>query len=316
MSDLLTKAVRGNRKDVFARYGERPSYSLTERGIRYTLRAFAYLTVFITVAIIAVLTVDAFQFFSRVSVLKFFGGTEWQPFGEPKKLGILPLISGTLMIAFGSALVSIPLGLGTAVFLTQFTSKRIQRLVMPVIEVLGGIPTVVYGYFALTTLTPFLQKFFPSIQIFNAMSASIVVGIAILPMVASLSADALSVVPASIRNAGYALGMSRFHVVIRIMIPAAMSGIVASFLLAFARAVGETMAVTIAAGSTPSLNWDYLAGIQTMTAFIVQISMGDTPAGSIEYYTIYAIGLTLFLMTFLFNFAATAIIRRFRDVYQ
>jgi phosphate transport system permease protein len=316
MSDLLTKAVRGDRKEVFARYGERPSYSLAERTIRYTLRTFAYLTVFITIAIIAVLAVDALQFFSRVSVLKFFGGTEWQPFGEPKKLGILPLVSGTLMIAFGSALVSIPLGLGTAVFLTQFTSKRVQRLVMPVIEVLGGIPTVVYGYFALTTLTPFLQKVFPSIQIFNALSASIVVGIAILPMVASLSADALTVVPASIRNAGYALGMSRFHVVIRIMIPAAMSGIIASFLLAFARAVGETMAVTIAAGSTPSLNWDYLAGIQTMTAFIVQISMGDTPAGSIEYYTIYAIGLTLFLMTFLFNFAATAIIRRFRDVYQ
>lgn len=316
MSELLTKAVRGNRRDVFSRYGERPSYSFAERAIRYTLRTFAYLTVIITIAIIAVLVVDASQFFARVSPLKFFGGTEWQPFGEPKKLGVLPLISGTLMIAFGSALVSIPLGLGTAVFLTQFASKRVRQIVMPVIEVLGGIPTVVYGYFALTTLTPVLQKAFPTIEIFNALSASIVVGIAILPMVASLSADALTVVPASIRNAGYAIGMSRFHVIVRIIIPAAVSGIVASFLLAFARAVGETMAVTIAAGSTPSLGWDYLSSVQTMTAFIVQISMGDTPAGSIEYYTIYAIGITLFLLTFLFNFAATFIIRRFRDVYQ
>lgn len=316
MSELLTKAVRGNRTDVFSRYGERPSYSFTERAIRYTLRTFAYLTVFITIAIIAVLVADASQFFARVSPLKFFTGTEWQPFGEPKKLGVLPLISGTLMIAFGSALVSIPLGLGTAVFLTQFASKRVRQFVMPVIEVLGGIPTVVYGYFALATLTPALQNIFPTIEIFNAMSASIVVGIAILPMVASLSADALTVVPSSIRNAGYAIGMSRFHVIVRIVIPAAMSGIIASFLLAFARAVGETMAVTIAAGSTPSLAWNYLASVQTMTAFIVQISMGDTPAGSIEYYTIYAIGITLFLMTFLFNFAATFIIRRFRDVYQ
>lgn len=316
MSDLLTKAVRGSRKEVFSRYGERPSYSLRERSVRYTLRIFAYLTVGVTFAIIGVLSVDALQFFSRVSFISFFTGTEWQPFGEPKKLGVLPLISGTLMIALGSALVSIPLGLGSAVFLTQFTSKRVQRIVMPLIEVLGGIPTVVYGYFALMTLTPALQKVFPSMEIFNALSASIVVGIAILPMVASLSADALTVVPVSIRNAGYAVGMSRFHVVLRIMIPAAFSGIVASFLLAFARAVGETMAVTIAAGSTPGLHWNYLESIQTMTAFIVQISMGDTPAGSIEYYTIYAIGLTLFLMTFLFNFAATAIIRRFRDVYQ
>lgn len=316
MSDLLTQAIRTNRKDVFARYGQRPSYSVTERAIRYSLRTFAYFTVFVTIAIIIILLVDASEFFARVSFVRFFTETEWLPFGEPKKLGVLPLISGTIMIAFGASLVAIPLGLGSAVFLTQYTSKRFQRIMGPILEILGGIPTVVYGFFALTTLTPFLRVVFPSIEVFNALSAAIVVGIAILPMVASLSADALQVVPKAISNAGYALGMSKFHVVTRIMVPAAFSGIVASFLLAFARAVGETMAVTIAAGSTPSLAWDYLKSVQTMTAFIVQISMGDTAAGSIEYYTIYAIGITLFLLTFAFNFAATAIIRRFRDVYQ
>ncbi|HMU82698.1 MAG TPA: phosphate ABC transporter permease subunit PstC [Leptospiraceae bacterium] len=316
MSDLLTQAVRGNRRDVFSRYGERPSYGVKERFVRYTLRTFSYFTVFVTLAIVFILVIDASEFFSQASFLEFITGREWLPFGEPKKLGVLPLLTGTVMIAVGSSLVSIPIGLGIAIFLTQYTSRRFQRFMGPVLEVLGGIPTVVYGFFALTTLTPLLKHLFTSIDTFNALSAAIVVGLATLPMVASLSADALQVVPSSIRNAGYALGMSKFHVVTRIMVPAAFSGIVASFLLAFARAVGETMAVSIAAGSTPSMSFDYLKSIQTMTAFIVQISMGDTAAGSIEYYTIYAIGISLFVLTFAFNFAATAIIRRFREVYQ
>ena len=306
----------GGRKAVFARYGQRPSYGIGERSMRYMLRSLAYLTVGITFAILIILFVDAMQFFRQVSVIDFITGTHWEPFGAPKKLGVLRLLLGTLMVAIGSSVVAIPLGLGTAVYLTQYASPQIRNTVTPVVEVLGGIPTVVYGYFALTTVTPFLRNIFPTIEVFNALAASIVVGIAILPMISSLSVDALSAVPVSIRNAGYALGMRKFHVVTKIIIPAATSGIIASFILAFARAIGETMAVVLAAGSTPNMELDYLQGIQTMTAFIVQISLGDTPAGTIEYYTIYAIGLSLFLITFAFNILATRIVLRFREVYQ
>ena len=316
-SNLLTRAVTsGDRKSVFARFGDRPSYSLKERMIRYTLRFLAYLTIFVTIAIILVLLMDAVNLFRKASFWEFISGTRWEPFGEPKKLGILPLLTGTLMVAIGSAVVALPLGFGSAVYLTQYASRRVSAIISPILEILGGVPTVVYGYFALTGVTPFLRMFFPEIDVFNALSASIVVGIMILPMVSSLSIEALMAVPVSIRNAGYAMGLRKFHVVTQIIVPGATSGIVASFMLAFARAIGETMAVTLAAGSTPSMNWNYLEGIQTMTAFIVQISLGDTPAGSIEYYTIYAIGLALFLLTFLFNFLAVRFVRRFREVYQ
>ncbi len=315
--NLLTRAVSsGDRRSVFARFGDRPSYSFKERFIRYSLRTLAYLTMAVTGAIIFVLVYDALNFFTQANILEFFIGTRWEPFGEPKKLGILPLLSGTLMIAFGSAFVALPLGFGTAVFLTQYAPPRVRAIVGPTVEILGGIPTVVYGYFALTAVTPFLKNFFPGIEVFNAMSASIVVGIGILPMVSSLSADALRAVPSSIKHAGYALGMRKIHVVTRVIVPAATSGIVASFMLAIARAIGETMAVTLAAGATPSVDWNYLESIQTMTAFIVQISLGDTPAGTIEYYTIYAIGLSLFVLTFAFNFAAARFVRKFREVYK
>ncbi len=314
--NLLTRAVTGgDRKKVFRRYGERPSYSFQERGIRYFLRSLAYLTVGVTISIILVLSLDAVKFFEKVSIIEFLTETRWEPFGMPKHLGILPLLSGTLMIAVGSSFIALPLGFGTAVFLTQYATRSFRAFVTPMIEILGGIPTVVYGYFALNGVTPVLRYFFPTIEVFNAMSASIVVGIGILPMVSSLSVEALQAVPVSIRNAGYALGMRKFHVITRVIVPGALSGIVASFILAFARAVGETMAVTLAAGATPRLGWNYLSSIQTMTAFIVQISLGDTPAGSIEYYTIYAIGLTLFIITFLFNFLAARFVRRFREVY-
>ncbi|MCB1170820.1 MAG: ABC transporter permease subunit, partial [Leptospiraceae bacterium] len=201
---------------------------------------------------------------------------------------------------------------------TQYAPALVREVATPVVEILGGIPTVVYGYFALVTVTPILKALFgqDTVEVFNALSASIVVGISILPMVSSLSADSLRVVPISIKNAGYALGMSKFHVITKIAIPAAFSGIIASFILAFARAVGETMAVTLAAGATPTTAWDFFHGIQTMTAFIVQISLGDASAGSIEYFTRYALGLTLFILTFGFNFIATRIVRRFREVYQ
>ncbi len=305
-----------DRRAIFTRYGKKPSYGPGERSIRYLLRSLAYLTILITAAIIVVLVVDAGEFFAKIGFGEFLLGLRWEPFGQPKRLGVSPLLAGTMMIATGAMIVAVPLGLGTAVYLTQYASNRTANTIGPIVEILGGVPTVVYGYFALTTVTPFLGNFFPSIQVFNALSASIVVGIGTLPMISSLSAEALRLVPPAIRNAGYALGMRKFHVVTRIMVPAAFSGIVASVLLAFARAVGETMAVTLAAGATPNLHFNYLEGIQTITAFIVQVSLGDTPAGSIEYYTIYALGLTLFLLTFLFNFIASRIVKKFREAYE
>lgn len=314
--DLLRQALVTDRALVFKRYGARPSYSLVERTFRYTFRTLAYLTVAVTLAIVLVLFVDSLQFFGRIHILDFFFGTEWEPFGENKKLGILPLLSGTLMIALGGSAVAAPLGLGTAIFLTQYAPRRVYAIVSPVVELLGGVPSVVYGYFALVTVTPFLREIFPTMEVFNALSASIAVGVAVIPTISSISSDALRAVPSSIRLAGYAVGMRKIHVILKVVVPAAMSGIFASFMLGFARAAGETMIVTLAAGSTPNMNFDYMASVQTMTAFIVQISMGDTPAGSLEYYTIYAVGLSLFLVTFAFNFAASRIVRRYREVYK
>lgn len=305
-----------DRKAVFSRYGKRPSFSMTERSIAYGLRAVAMMTVGITAAIIITLMTDAVFFFEKVNIFDFLFGTAWEPFAHPKKFGVLPLLSGSLMIAIGSCLFAIPLGLGASIYLTQYANRMTKDIFTPIIEILGGIPTVVYGYFALTTVTPFLQFFFPNLEIFNALSASIVVGIGIMPVISSLSTEALNLVPTSIQNGGYALGMKKFHVVARIKIPAAASGIIASIILAFSRALGETMAVTLAAGATPNLDFNYFKGIQTITAYIVQVSMGDTPTGSIEYYTIYALGLTLFFLTFIFNFIASRIVKRYREIYE
>lgn len=317
LENLLTQAVSGgDRSKVFSRFGKRPSYSFKERFIRYILRSFSWLTISVTLLIIIILFWDAIELFRQYSIFDFLTGTKWEPFGESKKLGILPLVSGTLMIAIGASVFSIPLGFGTAVYLTQFANKQMDRIMTPIIEVLSGIPTVVFGYFALFAVTPFLQIFFKNMELFNATSASIVVGISCIPLVSSISAEALRAVPISIKSAAYAVGMNNFNVVTKVIVPSAISGIIASFILAFARAVGETMAVTLAAGASPNTEWNYFIGIQTMTAFIVQISLGDTPAGSLEYYTIYAVGLMLFLITFIFNMIATLIIKKFREVYK
>jgi len=304
-----------DRSKQFQVYGKRPSYSIKERSIRYTLRSLAYITILVTVSIIGILLFDSITFFSKVNFFDFLFGLSWEPFGEPKKLGVLPLISGTLKVAIGSSLIAMPLGVGTAIFLTQFASDKTRDILQPIIEILGGIPSVVYGYFALVAVTPFLKIFFPNIGTFNALSASIVVGISIVPMIASISADSLKQVPKNIQHAGYALGMRKIHVIIKIILPAAASGIIASFILGFSRAIGETMAVTLAAGATPNLNFDYLESIQTITAFIVQVSLGDTPVGSLEYYTIYALGLTLFAITLLFNLLATKISEKITEKY-
>ncbi|MCS7204623.1 MAG: phosphate ABC transporter permease subunit PstC [Leptospiraceae bacterium] len=313
---ILTRAITESRENVFSRYGKTPSFSLTERLLKYTLTFFGWLTVVITLLIAYILIQDGVLFFSKVSPVDYFFGREWAPFGQPKKFGVLPLVNGTLMIAIGSIVIAAPLGLLTAVFLTQYATRQVREVTIPLIEILGGIPTVVYGYFALDVITPLLKKVFPEIEIFNALSATIVVGISLIPLVASLSADSIRAVPKSIQMGGYALGLTKFHVVTRIIVPAAFSGIVASVILAFARAIGETMAVTLAAGASPKLTLNYLESIQTMTAFIVQISLGDTPYGSIEYYTIYAVGLHLFLITLAFNWLALQLVRKYREVYR
>jgi phosphate transport system permease protein len=276
----------------------------------------AYLTVLTTILIVYILLTESFQFFKTVSMAEFMFGTRWEPLLDPKSFGVLPLLFGTLMIVVGSAFVCIPIGLTTAIFLSQYASKKVRRIIKPVLEVLAGIPTVVYGYFALTFITPILRIFIPDTEIFNALSGAIVVGIMILPMVASLCDDALQAVPKSLKQGGYALGTTSYEVTTGIMIPSAFSGIMASFVLAISRAFGETMAVTLAAGATPRFTLNPLESIQTMTAYIVQVSLGDTPAGGIEYQTIFAVAGLLFLVTLVMNLLSNFIMNKYREVYE
>ena len=276
----------------------------------------AYLTVLTTILIVYILLTESFQFFKTVSMAEFMFGTRWEPLLDPKSFGVLPLLFGTLMIVAGSAFVYIPIGLTTAIFLSQYASKKVRRIIKPVLEVLAGIPTVVYGYFALTFITPILRIFIPDTEIFNALSGAIVVGIMILPMVASLCDDALQAVPKSLKQGGYALGTTSYEVTTGIMIPSAFSGIMASFVLAISRAFGETMAVTLAAGATPRFTLNPLESIQTMTAYIVQVSLGDTPAGGIEYQTIFAVAGLLFLVTLVMNLLSNFIMNKYREVYE
>lgn len=301
----------------------RPADLLKKRGLRLKegtiktgLLACALLSIITTVSIIVVLTREAFTFFKEVPMLDFLTGTRWTPLLEPRHFGVLPLVCGTLLIVVGASLVAIPVGLACAIYLGEYASSRVRSVIKPILEILAGIPTVVYGYFALTFVTPVLQKVFPSTHIFNAASASIVVGIMVLPMVASLCDDALRAVPGSLRQGAFALGATPFEVNMRVVVPAALSGIFASFVLAASRAIGETMAVTMAAGLTPRMTASFLEPIQTMTAYIVQVSLGDTPAGTVEYQTIFAVAALLFVITLGMNIISHKILRRFREAYE
>ena len=267
------------------------------------------------VGIVAVLLFESSRFFTHVSPFEFLLGTRWSPILEPTSFGVLPLVSGTMLVALGAAVVAVPLGLGSGLFMSEYAG-RLRGVLKPVLEVLAGIPTVVYGYFALTFITPLLRELIPSTEIFNAASAAIVVGIMVLPMIASLCDDAFTAVPQSLRDAGYALGATKAEVSSRIVFPAALSGVIASFVLALSRAIGETMAVALAAGSTPKLTANPLESIQTMTGFIVQVSMGDVPYGSIEFQSIFAVALLLFAMTLVMNVISNFTLRRFREVYE
>ena len=301
---------------TFAPPARRASIRRRERVIETSLVVAGWLSIAVMGAIVAVLIFESLPFFANVGPLEFLLGTRWAPVLEPRSFGVLPLICGTFLVAAGAAAVALPLGVGSAMFLAEYAPHRLRQVLKPVLEILAGIPTVVYGYFAVNFVTPILQRVLPQTEVFNALSASIVVGIMILPTVASLCDDAFLAVPVSLRQAAHALGATKFEVSSRIVFPAALSGVFASFVLGISRAIGETMAVTLAAGATPKLTLNPLESIQTMTAFIVQLSMGDTPHGTIEYQSIFAVGLLLFAITLVMNVLANRVLRRYREVYE
>ena len=289
---------------------------LSERIIRIALFLCSSLSILTTVGIVSVLIFEAVQFFGDVSIFKFLTGTKWTPLFSSQQFGVLALVAGTMVTAVGAMFVALPLGLLSAIYLSEYAPEAARRTLKPVLEVLAGIPTVVYGYFALLFVTPLLRRLSEDISVFNGLSASIVMGIMILPMVSSLSEDALRAVPRSLREAAYALGSTKLEVSTRVVVPAALSGIMASFILAASRAVGETMIVTIAAGQNPSFTLNPLVPIETMTAYIVQVSQGDTPHGTLEFRTIFAVALLLFAITLLMNLLSQYVVRRFREEYE
>jgi phosphate transport system permease protein len=279
------------------------------------LAFFAIISVFTTVGIVAILIFESIGFFSEIPVLDFIAGTEWTPLFSDPEFGVLPLVVGTLLITVIASIVAIPIGLGSAIYLSEYAPSRVRNVLKPILEILAGIPTIVYGFFALTFVTPILQYIIPQTEIFNALSAGIVVGIMIIPIISSMSEDAMVAVPTALRNGAYALGSTKFEVAVKIVVPAALSGIVASFVLGLSRAIGETMIVTLAAGNLAHLSFNPLESIQTLTAYIVAVSSGDTQYGSVEYLTIYAVGITLFVMTLAMNILAGYISRKFREEY-
>jgi phosphate transport system permease protein len=275
----------------------------------------ALLSIATTAGIIVVLAVETFAFFREVSIVEFLFGTEWTPLFANPRFGVLPLVAGTVLVSSIAMIVSLPMGLLSAIYLSEYADPRLRRSLKPLLEILAGVPTVVYGYFALLFVTPVLQRVIPDLAGFNALGPGIVMGVMILPLVSSLAEDAMQAVPRGLREGSYALGATRMQTSVRVVVPAALSGITAAFILAASRAIGETMIVAIAAGQQPRLTWNPLVPIETMTAYIVQVSLGDTPQGTLEYRTIFAVGALLFLSTFVLNLASAWLRERFRQEY-
>jgi phosphate transport system permease protein len=287
-----------------------------ERAIKVVLAACAYASVLTTFGIVFVLIFETINFFSEVSIVEFLTSTKWAATFANPSFGVMVLVSGTLLTTAIAIAVALPVGLLAAIFLSEYASSRLRLWLKPALEILAGVPTIVYGYFALTFVTPFLQgTIFPSLTIFNALSAGLVMGVMIIPTIASVSEDAIYAVPRSLREGAYALGATRRETATRIVVPAALSGIVAATILGISRAVGETMIVAVAAGNLAQLATDPLAPVQTMTAFIVQVASGDTPTGSLTYNTIFAVGMTLFVLTLILNIVSYLFVRRFREKY-
>lgn len=276
----------------------------------------ALITILTTVGIILVLSFEAFGFFKEVSIIEFLTDSQWTPLFSEKHFGILPLLSGTLLTTFIAIIIALPIGLSIAAYLNEYAPSGFRKTVKPLLELLAAVPTVVYGFFALMVVTPFLQKFFPEMGGFNALSAGIVMGIMIIPFISSLSEDALQAVPKSLREGAYGMGSTRLQTVFRVTIPAASSGIVASVILAISRAIGETMIVAVAAGQMPQLTFNPTESVQTITAYIVQVSSGDVPFGSLEHKTIFAAGIALFVFTFLLNTISFWIRKKFHQKYE
>ncbi len=287
-----------------------------ERAVKVVLAACAYVSVLTTFGIVFVLLFETITFFREVSIVEFFTSTTWSAAFANPQFGILVLASGTLLTTLIAIAVALPVGLLAAIFLSEYASPRLRRWLKPALEILAGVPTIVYGYFALTFVTPLLREtIFPNMTIFNALSAGLVMGVMIIPTIASVSEDAIHAVPRSLREGAYALGATQRETATRIILPAALSGIVAATILGISRAVGETMIVAVAAGNLAQLATNPLESVQTMTAFIVQVASGDTPTGSLTYNTIFAVGSTLFVMTLILNIVSYVFVRRFREAY-
>lgn len=286
-----------------------------EKAIPFILLLIASVSVFTTVGIVVTLLKETLFFFKEVSFIDFYTGTTLKPLSQNPEFGVLPLITGTLISTLIAMLVAIPIGLMAAIYLSEYASERIRKIFKPLLEVLAGIPTIVYGFFAFTFVTPLLAKLIPSLEATNILSPGLVMGIMIIPMIASLSEDAMSSVPQAMREGALGLGATKLEVTTRVVIPAALSGIISSFVLGISRAIGETMIVTIASGSTKNFTFDVTQSMQTMTAYIVEVTGGDAPAGSTIYYSLYAVAMTLFVFTLLMNFIARYVSKRFREEY-
>jgi phosphate transport system permease protein len=311
MSDVSVSAGRGfPMASGMARSGARMH---RERLVAWVLGLCAAVSALVTVGIVLVLTSETLGFFSQVSLWEFFTGTRWAPLFQEKSFGILPLFWGSAMVAVGASVLALPLGVLSAIYLSEYAGPQARAVLKPLLEVLAGIPTVVYGYVALTLVTPVLRTLFPGTAIFNAASASVVVGLMILPTVMALSEETFRAVPRSLREAAFSLGATRMEVATRVVVPAGLSGVLASFILAMSRALGETMAVTMAAGSSPQLTLNPLEAVQTLTAYIAQVGMGSPAAGTLEYRTLFAVGMTLFLLTLVMNLLGRWVRSRFRE---
>jgi phosphate transport system permease protein len=287
-----------------------------ERIIAAFLFTCAALSVLTTVGIIAVLLFETASFLREVPAVDFLLGTQWAPLFQPPSFGVLPLVTATVTISAIAMVVALPVGMLAATYLSEYASRRTRSILKPTLEILAGVPSVVYGYFALTFVTPFLRQYVDDVRVFNGLAAGLVMGIMIIPLVSSLSEDAMNAVPQSLREAAYGLGSTRLEVTLRVVVPAALSGIVAAFILSISRAVGETMIVAIAAGQSTRIQLNPLNPMETMTAYIARVSLGDNPQTSIEFRTIFAVAMLLFLVTFVLNLVSQAFLRRYREVYQ
>ena len=292
--------------------------SVGEQAVKVLLAAAAVLSVLTTAGIVITLLTESSKFFGEIPFADFFFGTEWSPLsgGDSTSFGVLPLVWSTLYLTFIGLLVAIPLGLGVGVYLAEYASPRVRKILKPIVEVLAGVPTIVFGYFALTFFTPLLQDVGVNVQIFNGLSGGIILGILVLPTIASVSEDALSAVPQSLREGAFGLGAAKWQVVVRVVFPAALSGVVAALVLGASRAIGETVVILLASGNNPNLTFDLGVAHQNMAAFIATVARSDVSAGSVAYATIFAVGTTLFVMTFALNLVAIRFVRKYRQVYE